>query len=150
MSVSSSLWLCLSTPFSVRAVSKADSRPRFAWHRATPFPSGSVLAVERPTGAAGLARRRWFRSTLSHQEHTVLAAQKLAAKGTDMEMAHSVSMPEWTEAISARLVAQAVRSDRMLAKESNQLLGHNPVFAGLQHKRGDRQARLAFAAPHRD
>ena len=37
---------------------------------------------------------------------TVLAAQKLPAKGTDMEMAHNVSIPELTEAISARLVAQ--------------------------------------------
>jgi ketosteroid isomerase-like protein len=37
---------------------------------------------------------------------TVLAAKKLRSKGTDMEMAHNVSIPEWTEAISARLVAQ--------------------------------------------
>ena len=37
---------------------------------------------------------------------TVLAAQKLGTKGTDMEMAQNVSIPELTEAISARLVAQ--------------------------------------------
>lgn len=37
---------------------------------------------------------------------SVVAAQKLRAKGTDMEMAHNVSIPELTEAISARLVAQ--------------------------------------------
>jgi hypothetical protein len=37
---------------------------------------------------------------------TVLAAQKLRTKGTDMEMAQNVSIPEMTEAISARLVAQ--------------------------------------------
>jgi hypothetical protein len=36
----------------------------------------------------------------------VLAAQKLPAKGTDKEMAQNVSIPELTEAISARLVAQ--------------------------------------------
>jgi hypothetical protein len=34
-----------------------------------------------------------------------VAAQQLRAKGTDMEMAHNVSIPELTEAISARLVA---------------------------------------------
>jgi len=37
---------------------------------------------------------------------SVVAAQKLRTKGTDMEMAHNVSIPEMTEAISARLVAQ--------------------------------------------
>jgi len=37
---------------------------------------------------------------------SVVAAQKLRAKGTDMEMAQNVSIPELTEAISARLVAQ--------------------------------------------
>jgi hypothetical protein len=37
---------------------------------------------------------------------SVVAAQKLRAKGTDMEMAHNVSIPELTEAISARLVGQ--------------------------------------------
>ena len=37
---------------------------------------------------------------------SVVAAQKLRTKGTDMEMAHNVSIPELTEAISARLVAQ--------------------------------------------
>ncbi len=37
---------------------------------------------------------------------SVVAAQKLRVKGTDMEMAHNVSIPELTEAISARLVAQ--------------------------------------------
>ena len=37
---------------------------------------------------------------------SVVAAQKLRTKGTDMEMAHKVSIPELTEAISARLVAQ--------------------------------------------
>ncbi|MGD0693990.1 MAG: nuclear transport factor 2 family protein [Terriglobia bacterium] len=35
-----------------------------------------------------------------------MAAQKVRAKGTDMEMAHNVSIPEWTEAISARLLTQ--------------------------------------------
>jgi hypothetical protein len=37
---------------------------------------------------------------------SVLAAQKLRAKGTDMEIAHNVSIPELTEALSSRLVAQ--------------------------------------------
>jgi curli biogenesis system outer membrane secretion channel CsgG len=37
---------------------------------------------------------------------SVVAAQKLPTKGTDMEMAQNVSIPELTEAISARLVAQ--------------------------------------------
>jgi hypothetical protein len=37
---------------------------------------------------------------------SVVAAQKPRAKGTDMEMAQNVSIPELTEAISARLVAQ--------------------------------------------
>jgi hypothetical protein len=37
---------------------------------------------------------------------SVVAAQKLPAKGTDMEMGQNVSIPEMTEAISARLVAQ--------------------------------------------
>src|ERR1700680_2140916 len=37
---------------------------------------------------------------------SVVAAQKLRRKGTDMEMAHNVSIPELTGAISARLVAQ--------------------------------------------
>jgi hypothetical protein len=37
---------------------------------------------------------------------TVLAAQKLRMKETDTEMAQNVSIPEMTEAISARLVAQ--------------------------------------------
>ena len=37
---------------------------------------------------------------------SVVAAQKLRAKGTDMEMAQNVSIPELTQAISARLVAQ--------------------------------------------
>lgn len=36
----------------------------------------------------------------------VMVAQKPPAKGTDMEMAQNVSIPELTEAISARLVAQ--------------------------------------------
>jgi ketosteroid isomerase-like protein len=35
-----------------------------------------------------------------------VAAQKLETRGTDMEMANNASMPELTEAISARLVAQ--------------------------------------------
>jgi hypothetical protein len=35
-----------------------------------------------------------------------LAAQKLAAKGTDMAIAQNDSISEWTEAISARLFAQ--------------------------------------------
>ena len=37
---------------------------------------------------------------------TVVAAQKLRTKGTDVDMEHNVSIPELTEAISARLVAQ--------------------------------------------
>ena len=37
---------------------------------------------------------------------SLVAAQKLRTKGTDMEMAHNVSIPELTEAISTRLVAQ--------------------------------------------
>jgi hypothetical protein len=37
---------------------------------------------------------------------SVVATQKLQTKGTDMEMADNVSIPEMTEAISARLVAQ--------------------------------------------
>jgi hypothetical protein len=37
---------------------------------------------------------------------TVLAAQKGPSKGTDMETAQSVSIQEWTDAITARLVAQ--------------------------------------------
>jgi hypothetical protein len=37
---------------------------------------------------------------------SVVAAQKPRAKGTDMETADSASIPEMTEAISARLVAQ--------------------------------------------
>jgi hypothetical protein len=37
---------------------------------------------------------------------SVVVTQKLRAKGTDMEMAQGVSIPELTEAISARLVAQ--------------------------------------------
>ena len=37
---------------------------------------------------------------------SVVAAQTPRTKGTDMEMAHNVSIPELTEAISARLVAQ--------------------------------------------
>lgn len=37
---------------------------------------------------------------------TVLAAQKQPPKGTDMETAQSVLIQEWTDAISARLVAQ--------------------------------------------
>ena len=36
----------------------------------------------------------------------VMVALKLPAKGTDMETAQNVSIPEMTEAISARLVAQ--------------------------------------------
>jgi Domain of unknown function (DUF4440) len=37
---------------------------------------------------------------------SVVAALKLGAKGTDMEMGQNVSLPEMTEAISARLAAQ--------------------------------------------
>jgi hypothetical protein len=37
---------------------------------------------------------------------SVVAAQNLPAKGTDMEMGQNVSIPEMTEAISARLAAQ--------------------------------------------
>jgi hypothetical protein len=37
---------------------------------------------------------------------SVVASQKLRAKGTDMAMAQNVSIPELTEAISVRLVAQ--------------------------------------------
>jgi len=37
---------------------------------------------------------------------SVVVTQKLRAKGTDMEMTQGVSIPELTEAISARLVAQ--------------------------------------------
>src|SRR6267143_1149118 len=37
---------------------------------------------------------------------SVVAAQKLGTKGTDMQMAQNVSMQEMTDAISARLVAQ--------------------------------------------
>jgi hypothetical protein len=37
---------------------------------------------------------------------SVVAAQKPRAKGTDMEMAQNVSIPELTETISSRLVAQ--------------------------------------------
>jgi Domain of unknown function (DUF4440) len=37
---------------------------------------------------------------------SIVAAQKLPTKGTDMEMAQNVSIQEMTEAISARLVAQ--------------------------------------------
>ncbi|MGD0693790.1 MAG: nuclear transport factor 2 family protein [Terriglobia bacterium] len=37
---------------------------------------------------------------------SVVAALKLRTKGTDMETAHNVSIPEMTEAISARLVTQ--------------------------------------------
>jgi len=37
---------------------------------------------------------------------SIVAAQKLRTKGTDVEMANNVSIPELTEAISARLVAQ--------------------------------------------
>jgi len=37
---------------------------------------------------------------------SLVATQKLQTKGTDMEMADNVSIPEMTEAISARLVAQ--------------------------------------------
>jgi len=37
---------------------------------------------------------------------SVVAAQKLRTKGTDMAMAQNISIPELTEAISARLVAQ--------------------------------------------
>jgi hypothetical protein len=56
---------------------------------------------------------------------SAVAAQKLRAKGTDMEM--DVSMPEWTEAISARLVAQweawknhdAASNDAIIADDFN-------------------------------
>jgi ketosteroid isomerase-like protein len=37
---------------------------------------------------------------------SIVAAQKRPTKGSDLEMAHNVSIPELTEAISARLVAQ--------------------------------------------
>ena len=37
---------------------------------------------------------------------SIVAAQKLRTKGTDVEMANNVSIPELTEAISTRLVAQ--------------------------------------------
>ncbi len=58
---------------------------------------------------------------------SVVAAQKLRTKGTDMEMAYNVSIPELTEAISARLVAQweawkdqdAASNDAIIADDFN-------------------------------
>src|SRR5208283_3533283 len=44
------------------------------------------------------------------------------AKGTDMEMAHKVSIPELTEAISARLVAQWEAWKNQDAKSNNAII----------------------------
>jgi ketosteroid isomerase-like protein len=60
---------------------------------------------------------------------SVVAAQKLRTKVTDVEMAHNVSIPELTEAISARLVAQweawknqdAASNNAVLADDFNSL-----------------------------
>ncbi|MFZ0736375.1 MAG: nuclear transport factor 2 family protein [Candidatus Acidiferrales bacterium] len=58
---------------------------------------------------------------------SVAACQKLRTKGTDMEMAQNVSIPQMTEAISARLVTQweawknqdAASNDAVIADDFN-------------------------------
>src|SRR6266849_5094502 len=77
----------------------------------------SFLGLLLLMGSFGIAQQQQYDSDAcgftvqSEPKHAtilgpVLAAQKLPAKGTDMEMAHDVSIPELTEAISARLLAQ--------------------------------------------
>jgi len=56
---------------------------------------------------------------------SVVAAQKLRTKGTDMEMAHNVSISELTEAISARLVAQWEAWKNQDAASNNAIIADN-------------------------
>jgi Domain of unknown function (DUF4440) len=55
----------------------------------------------------------------------VVAAEILRAKGTDMGMAQNVSIPEWTEAISARLAGQWEAWKNQDAASNNAVIADN-------------------------